>query len=333
MARIREVLRLADRRRNRPPELEPPPRAYEPTEELSIATEPTEEIPFIEVGDRNAPPQGSPSVLAVTLRPVSISPKQPEIPNEHPIQARPNSLPGSDSNLAFTGVTFRPWPPEPPALRPARERLVPELIAFHRPDQRASEQYRVVLHQLETQFPEAQPRAILFTASSLVSDTTTVLLNLAITRARQSSSRIVVVDANLRRPALAQRLGLPNEHGLRDVLAAKLSLLRALRDTGIENLHALTAGRAANENHQLLASEEMREVLRQLRNRFDWVFVDAPCWDGRPDQVALGSLCDAVYLVISEDRAESAEVEELLQLIPQQGGALRGCICTQVGTC
>ena len=72
----------------------------------------------------------------------------------------------------------------------------------------------------------------------------------------------------------------------------------------------------------------MRSVLRHLRDRFDLVLVDAAPWDGRPEVVTLGSFCDAVYLVLRQNDAETPLVQELRQLIPQQGSRLRGCILT-----
>jgi Mrp family chromosome partitioning ATPase len=73
----------------------------------------------------------------------------------------------------------------------------------------------------------------------------------------------------------------------------------------------------------------IRPVLQLLRERFDLVLVDAPCWDGRSEVVALGSACDALYLVLPEAEAEAAEVEEWVRSIIQQGGRPRGCILTQ----
>jgi hypothetical protein len=65
-----------------------------------------------------------------------------------------------------------------------------------------------------------------------------------------------------------------------------------------------------------------------LRQRFDLVLVAGPCWDGRPEIVALSALCDALYLVVPQAEAESAPVGELFRVIPDFGGPLRGCVVT-----
>ena len=133
----------------------------------------------------------------------------------------------------------------------------------------------------------------------------------------------------MRRPAIAKRLGLPLAPGLHEVLAGTTSLQRALQETGQLNLQALTAGEMTAPGSSRLAGEAMRSVLRHLRSRFDLALVDTLPWDGRPDVVALGSYCDSVYLVVRQADAQKPEITELLQLIPQQGSRLRGCILTQ----
>jgi Mrp family chromosome partitioning ATPase len=154
-----------------------------------------------------------------------------------------------------------------------------------------------------------------------------VLLNLALTRALQGDIQVAVVDANLSRPAVAERLGLPAAPGLCEVLLGGLPPPRAVRETGLEHLDVLTAGKAVGRGPALLAGEAVRSLLHYLRGHYDLVLVDAPCWDGRPEIVNLGGLCDAVYLV--EPHGAARQADELVRLMPQQGVRLRGCILTQ----
>jgi Mrp family chromosome partitioning ATPase len=225
-------------------------------------------------------------------------------------------------------VAFRPLPAQPPPLPPAAERFAPDLVAFHRPDHPVSEQYRSLLQTLTGPSPVAGAQVLLFTAAATAAGTTTAVLNLAVTAAREGDLRVVVVDADVGQPAVADRLGLPAAPGLHEVLAGTASLHEALRETGQANFQALTAGKV-RAGACRLAAEPMRSVLRHLRGRFDLILVDAPPWDGGPDVVALGSFGDAVYLVVRQDQAQAPEVTELLRLIPQQGSRLRGCILTQ----
>ncbi|MCI0457436.1 MAG: CpsD/CapB family tyrosine-protein kinase [Gemmataceae bacterium] len=327
MARILEALRRADPRRSQVADILPAPRPYRPESETTPEATAEEEIPFIEVGGPARVLAASPTVLAATR----ASEASPAIPLRH--ESVPPSLgagkPTKATDVHLVHVAFRPVPAEPSPPEPAPERFALELVAYHHPDHPISEQYRVLLAGLEAALPVGQPHVLLFTAPAPGVGTTTVLLNLAISRARQGKSRIVLLDANLRRPAVAQRLGLPTAPGLRDVLAGTVSLPRALQETGLLNLQVLTAGNELGGGSAPLAGEAMRAVLRHLRERFPLVLVDAPCWDGRPEVVALGSACDAVYLVLPQAQAESAEMNELLTVITQQGSHVRGCLLVQ----
>jgi Mrp family chromosome partitioning ATPase len=140
---------------------------------------------------------------------------------------------------------------------------------------------------------------------------------------------VIVVDAHPRRPAVAERLGLPAAPGLAEVLAGTLSLQRAVQETGLTNLRALTAGQPRPAGSTRLAGEAMRAVLRHLRQRYDLVLVDGPVWDGRPDVLTLGSASDALYVVLRQSDAGTPVADDLVEVIPQYGCPLRGCVLTQ----
>jgi non-specific protein-tyrosine kinase len=215
-------------------------------------------------------------------------------------------------------VTFRP-------LAERRPRFPAELVAYHAPGQAASAPYRELLTALLATAPAgiAQP-ALLFTAAAPGLGSTTALLNVAITAAQQGR-RVVVVDANLRAPAIAERLGLDGAPGLREALAGAVALDRAVQPTELAGLQALTAGAPAGPAPLTAA---IGALLRQLRERADLVLVDGPPWDGRADVVVLGAACDAAYLVAQEAEADGPRVKELLRAVAEQGARLAGCVLT-----
>ena len=309
----------------------------------AINAEVDEEIPFIEVGGKNTPMEASASVLACSPRPA------PKLQLHRPEPAEPKPEPAPDiekpaeAPINLTGVAeaevhpeveppatiiaFRPLTDPAPVLRPAKDRIAPELLTFHKPDHAVSRQYEQVAAALGQQAQNGRARVLCFTAANKETDTSNTVLNLAVVEARKKASRLVVVDAQLRDAKTTARLGLTGRPGLRDVLGGVCSLQKALVDTGIESLIALAAGRE-NPAPCLIAGEAMQSVLRHLKSRFDCVMIDAPAWDGRPDVTALGAACDAVYVVMGKAEAELETTRQLLQLIPLQGGSLRGCILT-----
>ncbi len=326
MGRTLEALKQATTRRDplaRVPQATkdtPPLQAVWP-EDVAQETD----LPFVEVGGPRATPQAPPATAPLVVSPVPLAPDGPRLMT----------------------VQFRPLPFEP-ATRPSRSRFALELVAYHQPDHAISGQYRELSERM-LGVPGERVRVLLFTAAGPGTGTTTVLLNTAITVARcgqlaprvgmaktnsrselttQTGRRVVVVDAHLRRAAVAARLGLGEAPGLREVLAGRLPLDAAVRPTGLPGLSALTAGAADAAPPARLAGEGMRAILRQLREQFDLVLVDGPPWDGRPEVVALGCACDAVYLCLPEAAQETPETADLLQVIPEQGANLCGCVLT-----
>jgi Mrp family chromosome partitioning ATPase len=188
-----------------------------------------------------------------------------------------------------------------------------------------------------------QSKVFLFTASRARIGNTTTLLNLAITAARDERERVLVVDANLRQPAVAERLDLPSAPGLREVLAGSIALDRAVQSTELANLFALTVGfsdgevriadcgfpfhpQSEEEARPRFVAQTMRSLLRQLRTQFQLVFVDGPPQAGRPDGAMLDGACDALFLVLPEGEAETPQTDALFQRISNQGGRLAGCV-------
>jgi capsular exopolysaccharide synthesis family protein len=336
MGRILEAIKQAELKRTRPAETAPPSRPYAPPAgtlpantqaKLHPAEGSDTEVPFIEVGGPHNAIEGSPSVLAAS----PVRGKKTEAPKlAAPVTPAPAAKPAPPVVAETTPVTiaFQPFPAVPPPVPPPAERFASDLVAFHRPDHSVSEQYRSLLNAMAPALSPGHAQVLLLAAASQKAGTTTTLLNLAITAAR-GKLRVVVVDADVRRPAIAQRLGLALAPGLHEVLAGTTSLQKALQETGQVNLHALTAGEIGPAGGARLAGEAMRSVLRHLRSRFDLTLVDTLPWDGRPDVVGLGSYCDSVYLVVRHAEAEKSEVTDLVHLITQQGGRLRGCILTQ----
>jgi Mrp family chromosome partitioning ATPase len=315
MGRILEALRRADaQRKHADPVIVP--RAYQPVSEAEPDSDSLEEIPFIEVGGPRTAVQ-TPRTSSPPAQETKAGGSGPHQPSVLTIGTEP--LP----------VVFHPLLSVSGQREATPDRFAPELVAFHQPDHPVSEQYRGLLAGLGAQLPDSRPRVVLFTSARPGVGTTNVLLNVAITCALQGQGQVAIVDANLRRPAVAQRLGLSAVPGLQDVLASHASLARALQETGLENLEVLSVGEQEADGPIRLAGEAMRSLLRQLGQRFHWIFVDGPCWDGRPELVALGTACDAVCLVLPQAEAQSADVASLLKIIPEQGAPLRGCVLVQ----
>ncbi len=273
-----------------------------------------ETMPFIEVGGRQSAVEGSPDVMAQPPTRLAVV----AAPPAEVVAKDPPEVAGA------WAVQFRPWAGEARSIPLAKATLAAELIAYHQPEHAVSAQYQVLLQGLLGQLPSAGGRLLLFTAPAPWGGTTTVMLNLAITAARQAGRRVAVIDANLRRPALAERLGIAPTPGLRDVLAGTVPLQRALQNAGTPNLQALAAGGKGDDMR--LPFDWLLPTLRQLRDQFDLVFIDAPSWNEGSEVSALAATCDAVYMVLHQPGADDAKTSP--PLLRQPPSNLLGCILT-----
>src|SRR5262245_58390860 len=250
MGRMLEAFRLAGTCRTQPsngapaPHLtslrtqpgSPPSAPPAPAYDEGRAGESEEEVPVIEVGGPCKTMEASPQVLAARADLGLKSPAGSAGSSLHFV-ARP---PASETPAPPAAVVFRPLPTEPAPRTPAARRLAPELIAFHQAEHPVSEEYRAMVDSMAGQLSAERPQVVLFTALAPEVDTTTVVLNVAITFARQGKLRVAVVDGNLRRPALGRQLGLPESPGIREFLAGNATLAQAVRQTVQPNLFALT---------------------------------------------------------------------------------------------
>ena len=301
MGRMLEALRQAGTGET---QAEAPPAEVRPLQVVS-AESPDEDMPYIEVGAKGRAVEGSPDVLA--------APAVRMAPARTPALAPPGPL----------SVAFQPCRV---AATPA-PRLAAEVIAYHQPDHEVSKQYRALLGQVLPAAADEDGHVLLFTALGRGAGVTTALLNLAVSACAAEGREVVVVEANLTRPALAARVGLPPGPGLRDLVAGSASLDQAVRPTVQERLHVLTAGSAASEAGGLSA-EAVRWVTSWLKQRFGLIFLDGPACDAGAELAALVGSTDRVLLVLDRADTESPEVRAATRAIARMGGHLGGLLVT-----
>jgi Mrp family chromosome partitioning ATPase len=286
-----------------------------------------DEVPYIEVGGPGRSFEASPTVLGAKGPPKApVGDKAPRLSRSQSIPVPPVS---SSAVSEALGVVFQAVPDVPLSIEPPRKRFAHELVTFHQPEHPVCAQYRALFESLSGQLSTVSGRVILLGAAGMGAGNTTVVLNLAITCARVGQGRVAVVDANLRRPSVAERLGLSAGPGLRELLCGRVPVARALRETGQANLLAVTAGEPNTAGVPWPRGESLRSILRQCAKHCEFVFVDGPSWDGGPELASLNGACDAIYLVLRPAEVGTKPVVQLMQLIPHLGGNLGGYIVTK----
>jgi capsular exopolysaccharide synthesis family protein len=179
-------------------------------------------------------------------------------------------------------------------------------------DHVAVEQYRrlgAVLH-----YSQGQTALRSFIVASAVpgEGKTLTTVNLALTLSQSFQRRVVVVDADLRRPTVHEVFQLPNVTGLSDGLKAGGTWKAPLIEVS-QHLSVLTAGRPTPDPISALTSERMRQLIHDLGERYDWVIVDTPPVGLMPDAHLLAEMVGGAVLVVAAGRAPFRLVERAVE--------------------
>jgi len=142
----------------------------------------------------------------------------------------------------------------------------------------------------------------------------TTVINLAVTLA-QSGSKVLLIDGDLRRPALHKALQLVDQPGLTDVLIGESSMREALRPDVLKNLDVLPSGPKPPNPSELLGSDAMRRLLNEARRNYSYVVLDTPPALPVTDACVVGASVDATIVVmLSGETEESAAQRAVAQL-------------------
>ncbi len=171
-----------------------------------------------------------------------------------------------------------------------------ELVTLHHRRSVVSEAYRTIRTAILLSRADNPPRLLLVTSGQAGEGKTVTAVNTAITLA-QSGARVLIVDADMRRPRCHRVLGMENGHGLSTLLTGQGDLRDAVKPTSIENLFFVASGPVPPDPAELVGSVKMRETLDLLREGFDYVLIDSPPVLPVTDGVLLATMVEGVVLV------------------------------------
>jgi capsular exopolysaccharide synthesis family protein len=183
-----------------------------------------------------------------------------------------------------------------------------------RPRGVVAESFRQLRSVLTKRMQGPDHRTLLVLGSMPGSGTTSVVLNLAFAYAA-AEKRVLVIDANFRRPSQHRVLGLQESPGLADVLGGRRDLADAVQATATPNLDLLSAGSKDLRIYERLATQAMSELLTQARAKYDVVLIDVAPAIVAGDGLAISHRCDASILVaraMSDKRGMVARVKNEL---------------------
>lgn len=187
-----------------------------------------------------------------------------------------------------------------------------------------AENFRQLRANLQFANVDEHPRVIAITSSIPSEGKTMVALNLASTLA-EAGFTVCLVDADLRRPTVAKLMGLPGAVGLTSVLIHQISLDEALQNAG-SNLHVLSSGPTPPNPSEVLASSYVRDVIRSLLDRVDYVVLDTAPLLPVADGSEVAALADGALLVGRHKLTTEPQVKRAVEALRGVDAALLGVV-------
>jgi capsular exopolysaccharide synthesis family protein len=178
-----------------------------------------------------------------------------------------------------------------------------ELINHFYPNLAVSEAYRTIRTSiLFSQTDRKASKVITFSSAFPQEGKSTTTSNIAVSFA-QLREKVLLIDGDLRRPRLHRIFKLRNVHGLSSVLTDRSPLKEAIQKTLVENLWLLSSGPIPPNPAELLNSARMKQLLDQLRENFDHIFIDSPPLLFVSDGAILSSISDSTIIVLRPEKA------------------------------
>jgi exopolysaccharide transport family protein len=205
-----------------------------------------------------------------------------------------------------------------------------EIVTQARPQSQMAESYRALRTSLLLSSLGAPPKVIMVTSARPQEGKTTTAINSAIVLA-QKGVRVLLVDADLRRPSVHKTLGMGPRSGLSNVLTGSATLQQTITVSPVlPNLYVLPAGTPPPNPAELLASTNMKQVLDELREQFDHVVVDTPPTLSVTDAVVLSPRVDAIVLVIRSGQTTKQALRRARDILMQVNAHVTGVLLNAV---
>lgn len=155
------------------------------------------------------------------------------------------------------------------------------------------------------------------------------LINLAISIA-ETGKKVLLIDGDLRRPALARLLVEKGNPGLSGVLAGLVNTEEAIRKEMYPNLDILFSGEIPPNPSELLGSDKMQELIETLSKEYDYILVDTPPVNVVSDACIVANLLDGVLMLARKDRSQKEDIKRAVDSLRLTGAKLLGFVLNGV---
>ena len=199
------------------------------------------------------------------------------------------------------------------------------LITNLNPKSPISEQYRTIRTNIQFSSVDEELQSILFTSSGPGEGKSMTTANIAVTYAQQGK-KVLLVDADLRKPTVHYTFRLDNLKGLSNVLVGDVLLEEAIHTTSIDHLDVMSSGPIPPNPSELLGSRKMRAILERAKQQYDLVIFDTPPVLAVTDAQIMADFVDGAMLVVRSKVTELDAATKAVEALQPAKARLLGTV-------
>lgn len=203
------------------------------------------------------------------------------------------------------------------------------LITYNDPKSPISEAYRVLRTNIQYSSIDDPLKVIVVTSSGPGEGKSTTVANLAITFS-QMGSRVLLIDADLRKPKIHKVFGLQNQRGLTNFLASREDYKNYVRNILVSGLNVITCGVIPPNPSELLASNAMKQFIAQVRDDYDIILIDAPPVGTVTDAAIISAIVDGTILVAASGSVEEEPLIRSKELLTKVNANIIGVVLNKL---
>ena len=210
--------------------------------------------------------------------------------------------------------------------------VIPQNVGYlvdEGPESHYAEAYRVLRTNILFSRKDEKLSTVVVVSAGAGEGKSTTAVNLATVFA-QAGQRTLIVDSDLRRPTLHKLLHVSNDIGLTNYLLNQNSLPEVIQNTSVPGLHFMASGKLPSSSMSILNSAQMRDMVTELKQRYDFIFFDSPPILGVSDASILASEMDMVIQVIQYRRYPQPMNIRAKQVIEKVGGTFVGIVLNNI---
>jgi capsular exopolysaccharide synthesis family protein len=222
-------------------------------------------------------------------------------------------------------VNWVPWQSTKFDTKSTREHEVSrQLVTVLDPTNPASEAYRILRTSLLSALADSSSQAIVVTSPGQAEGKSTVCANLGVVLA-QAGNRTLIVDCNLREPAIHRMFGLPGTPGIAEVIDDTCDLEEVYQEP-LSGLKVLTAGGTLPNPTEALSSQRFLQLLVSARQEFEYVLLDSPPATTFSDPTILATQGDGVLLVLDAQKTDRKSLLRAARILTAAGANILGTV-------